>query len=184
MNELLKADFTKIISKHQKLNIKDFYATRGEIISITGDNGVGKTTFLKTLLGLSSYNKGNIHYLSNIKISSALDLKQLYEYLTGRQALKMQQILDNANSSKINNYIHIFQMDEYIDKKISTYSLGMKRRLLILNTLIVDADIYLLDEPTNGLSQNFLEILGELLNDIKNRNKTIIQDLIRQVTRK
>jgi len=171
MNILKLNNICKKYNDKNILSNISFDVNCGEIIGLVGPNGSGKTTLFKVISGLINHDSGDI--IKNGNISGIISKTPLYPFLTGKDHLKY--------ISKINNKCSIDEIEKFIDignkinNKVSTYSLGMKQRLCIGILLLNDSDIILLDEPTNGLDNEGIRELRELLRELsEKRKKTII----------
>ena len=136
-----------------------FSVKTGEIFGFLGPNGAGKTTTIRTLLGFLKPNLGDA-------IISGLNIKEdiveirrrvgyipgelaLYEHLTGRQCLQYFSSIRNTDLSLLDELQQIFELP--LDRKIKTYSRGMKQKLGIIQAFMDDPEIVIMDEPTSGL---------------------------------
>lgn len=156
------------------LDSLSFTVEKGTITGIVGPNGAGKSTFLKTMLGLYHINSGNI-YIENYSVRKDLEkcLEQIgciienpdiYNNLSGRKNLQLYASLNNMKDEDyINRLIELVKLNNRIDDKVKTYSLGMKQRLGIACALVGKPSILVLDEPTNGLDPFGIKELRELL---------------------
>lgn len=144
----------------------DFDLQDNEVISLLGHNGAGKTTLVKCLSSLLYPSEGNILYngkdiYQNIReyraqISYLLGGERgLYNRLTGREnavyLAALKGVFGKEIKGKIENYFRIFEMEAFIDKRVESYSRGMKQKLHIINALLTDAQVIFLDEPTAGM---------------------------------
>lgn len=156
---------------HKKMVLKDvsFTLSEGEIITILGANGAGKTTILNCLLrmikpdfgsisldGIDILSQKNNQYFK--KISAVLESSSnVYDYLNGLQNIEyFVGISDiNVRSKKLKEameyYAKLFQMEQVLSIKVGNYSRGMKQKLAIMIALLVEPKILILDEPTLGL---------------------------------
>lgn len=156
------------------------------IFGLVGCNGAGKSTLLKMILGIYKTSKGDIYingYSIKKDIEKALrnvgavvDSPSLYSYLSGRRNLEFFNLLGkNVTKDKINEVIRLLNMTKYIDKPVSTYSLGMKQRLSLGVALISFPKILILDEPINGLDPVGIKELRQVLLYLREKfNMTII----------
>lgn len=143
MNQrVLKVEnLTKIIRGKAIIQNIKFEINKGEIVGLLGPNGAGKTTVMKCLVGTTSFTKGEIVILgNNIKksnykflndIGAIIENPQFYNYLTGWQNLKQYSRMSKKkiDHKQLELIIHYVNMEEYIHKKVKTYSLGMRQRL-------------------------------------------------------
>lgn len=148
----------------------------GEIYGFIGHNGAGKTTLLKSIAGILRFDEGDIliHHQS-IK-SNPLEAKKLiayipdnpdlYESLTARQYFDFIADVFNIDINKrnilIEEYVNMFEMSEYINNPISSYSHGMKQKTAIVGALIHEPKVMLLDEPFVGLDPKASFLLKEV----------------------
>ena len=151
----------------------NLYIKYGERIVITGDNGSGKSTFLKTLIGEQKQIDGQISIGNGIKIGYiSQDTKEqnnesIEEYVMN--SLKNQKI---DNSSIIYTVLNQFNFDyEERTKKYSILSPGERTRLKLAIFSLEDINTLILDEPTNHLDIEALEAIEEVLKDF---NGTVI----------
>jgi ABC-2 type transport system ATP-binding protein len=144
--------------------IKDisFGVQGGEVFGFLGPNGAGKTTTIRMLVGLIRPTSGSVsicgHDVQNDFISamrcvgSIVENPELYKYLTGRENLEIfSRMLGPINHDRIEEVIRRVEMENRIDDKVKTYSLGMRQRLGIAQALLGKPRLLILDEPTNGL---------------------------------
>ena len=138
------------------LNVK-----KGIIFGLVGCNGSGKSSLIKSILSLYNVDKGIIKIFNkNIKnnnfnyynVGVVLDSKGVYKYFSGRRNLILFNLLRGANNEdNINKIISMLDMENYIDKIVNTYSLGMMQRLNLAIALLNKPKLLVLDEPINGL---------------------------------
>ncbi|MFN5829933.1 MAG: ATP-binding cassette domain-containing protein [Bacteroidota bacterium] len=160
---------------NQKVVLDGLHITFEEpkIIGIAGLNGAGKSTFFNVLSGLYKTNEQVL-----FRNDQPLDLNSVgyletnnffYSNITGNEYLK---IFNNSNQEfKLDNLQAYFQLP--LDNLIDTYSTGMKKKLALLSLLKQDKQIYLLDEPFNGLDLESNKILEWLIAALFNKGKTV-----------
>ncbi len=119
------------------------------IISFVSPNGCGKTTLLIILSNLIYYDKGNIKSTNEYKAVALIEEPIFYHHLTGFQNLAY--LLEKSEIHKVYELINLFQMKNFINNKVSIYSLGMKQRLALCYLFSVRANLVLLDEPMSAL---------------------------------
>lgn len=172
---VLKLDgVTKKIGKTTVINDVSFELCKGEILGLLGPNGSGKTTILKMLVGLLKPTKGSIYIqqldlqkdfkraISNV--GAIIENPIMYEFLSGYENLvQLFKMTDQFSYERIDEMVDILRMDEYINDKVQTYSLGMRQRLGLAQALLHRPSILLLDEPTNGLDPEGMKSLRDTL---------------------
>jgi ABC-2 type transport system ATP-binding protein len=148
---------SKAYKKQKVLDDVSFTMNTGEIIGLIGSNGAGKTTLMKILTGLIIHFDGTFNFNSHQgndsrKIGSVIEYPSFYSHLSGLDNLKyFASISGGIDEENIYDIVHLLDMEEYIEKKAKTYSLGMKQRLGIAQALLNSPELLILDEPTNGL---------------------------------
>ncbi|MDB6257305.1 ATP-binding cassette domain-containing protein [Lactobacillus amylovorus] len=142
--------------KKEIINGASFTISPGEIVGLIGSNGAGKTTIMKTLLGLTkftgkiSFNDQEVTLNKHSALKSVgalIENPAIYPFLSGRDNLKLYST-DSKGMSKL---ITRLGMDSYIDRKAKDYSVGMKQKLGIALALLNNPQLVILDEPMNGL---------------------------------
>ena len=141
----------------------NFSIQKGDIYGFLGPNGAGKTTTLRMITRLIFPNSGDIFIdghsiqtdsiLALSKVGSIIENPTFYLHLSARQNLTLSAKLAATKVSKarINEVLSIVDLKNVMDKKVKTFSLGMKQRLGIANALLCSPRLILLDEPTNGV---------------------------------
>ena len=151
-----------------------------EIIGIKGSNGAGKSTLLKMIAGILQPDLGNCTYSENVRsqISYVPQEISLYQTMTGFQNLKFwgiaQGLPDKAIKLRSKWLLSQLQLSEKGNKKVFTYSGGMKRRLHLASALMATPKILLLDEPVSGLDPKVTEEMYRLIEKINCEDKITI----------
>lgn len=137
----------------------------GDIHAFIGPNGAGKTTLIKAVCGIHPFDEGEIE-IGGISIrENPIEAKKLfacipdnpdiYEYLTGIQFLNfigdMFEIPSDVRKERISKYAEAFEITDVLNSLISTYSHGMKQKLVIISALLHTPKLLILDEPFVGL---------------------------------
>lgn len=156
----------------------------GEIYGFLGPNGAGKTTTIKMALGLLSIDEGNIiingndikkHFEKAMEnIGGIVENPDMYNYMTGRDNLKLYARIRNVKKERIDEVIKLVDMEKAADQKVGKYSLGMKQRMGLALTLLHSPKVLILDEPTNGLDPVGIKSLRNILKNIAKEEKTAI----------
>ncbi|HEY5586645.1 MAG TPA: ABC transporter ATP-binding protein [Ruminiclostridium sp.] len=171
----------------QVLNGINIEIPRGKIIGYIGPNGAGKSTTVKILLGLVTNYKGlvkvmgqdisdgNVEYKK--KIGYIPETAEIYDNLTAREYLtflgEMYGMSYEEVDSKAKKLMGLFGIEEVYDSRITSYSKGMKQKILIIASLIHNPDVLFFDEPLSGLDANSALIFKEIMSSLANQGKTI-----------
>ena len=166
--------------------------TRGEIIGLLGPNGAGKTTTMKMISRLLLPTEGEVwirengelQLLTNRSKNALLDRigflienPTYYDHMTPKQILTYFASLKGYPRKRLPKRIEEVMswvgLSEWINKKVGTFSKGMKQRLGIVSALIHDPDFLVLDEPQTGLDPKGRKEIRALLVKLKNSGKTI-----------
>jgi ABC-2 type transport system ATP-binding protein len=159
----------------------------GDIFGFVGHNGAGKTTLLKSIAGIIDFNEGEITVDGfNIKkeplkvkqrIAYIPDNPDIYESLTGIQYLAfisdVFEISEEERSREIDRYATLFEIKDVLNNPITSYSHGMKQKLVIISALIHKPKLFLLDEPFVGLDPKASFQLKEIFKDMCNNGTAI-----------
>jgi ABC-2 type transport system ATP-binding protein len=177
---------TKYYRSFPGLQSLDLEIKRGEIFGYLGPNGAGKTTTIRLLLGLLKPTNGSFfllgkniqdqpkEYFSNIGyIPGEISL---YNDITGNKYLDYfwelrKGRVNHSNKQRLHDLKARFKID--FDKKIGTYSKGMKQTIGIIQAFMHQPELLILDEPTSGLDPIMQEIFYDLLIEEKENNNTI-----------
>jgi len=159
------------------------------IYSLLGPNGAGKTTTLSILTTLLEPTAGSAAICGLDVVKQANEVRTrigvtfqetvLDDVLTGRQALdfhgKLYQQSKAKRQAKIEEMLALVELEDAADRKIRTYSGGMKRRLELVRGLMTEPDVLFLDEPTLGLDPQSRVRLGDYIMDLKeNQGLTLL----------
>jgi ABC-2 type transport system ATP-binding protein len=173
------------------VNSISFEVNKGEIFGILGPNGAGKTTTIKMLCTLLKPTSGQGIVLgtdvSDDKKTRELRMRVnmvsggergLYYRLTGRQNLRyfadLYKVPSSVREERIQKTIELVKMEDAADKRVETYSRGMKQRIHIARALINDPEILFLDEPTIGLDPEISLQIRKIVRDLSDSGKTVI----------
>lgn len=166
---------------------------RGEIAGLIGENGAGKTTFIKLISGMTAQDSGEIYVLGQSlhDEKSVLSLRNhisilgdanraLYWNMSGMDNIEYFWTLKTGKPCKglpplVTDYLERFNMNSFIHKKVEVYSKGMKQRLLLLLCLLNEPGILFMDEPLNGLDFENAFILKQIICEfVEDKNGTVI----------
>lgn len=158
-------NLTKIYHKNRiAVNNINLKVSQGDIYGFIGTNGSGKTSTIKSIVGIHDFT-GEI-YVNGISIKdNPVEFKKniayipdnpdIYEYLTGRQYINfiadLYRVSINERIQKTKSFSEIFEMSSFLDNTISSYSHGMKQKIVIIAALIHSPKLLIMDEPFVGL---------------------------------
>jgi len=154
----------------QNINIE---FQEGFIYGIVGKNGAGKTTLFRCISGLEKYN-GKIH--SKLKpLKNYLGFLPTEPYFFSKiTGIEYIRLLLNARNIELEDVKNKNVFDLPLNRYVSTYSTGMKKKLALTAVLLQKNEIYLLDEPFNGVDIQSNIIITEIINQLKILNKTVL----------
>ena len=143
-------------------------------LNIHGANGSGKTSFLKVITGISEIESGEVVNYSNnnVYVGHKYGLKT---NLTVSENLMLD--LQNNNGDKKNKLteaLEVYKMSKHRDTLVKHLSHGQQKRVSLMRTLLLDSDIWILDEPFSALDDETKVILNKTFVDANRRDKTII----------
>ena len=150
---------------------------KGEVFGFIGHNGAGKTTTIKSIVGIHNFEEGDILINSKSIKKNPIECKKdiayipdnpdIYEALTGIQYLNfiadIFKVSKNEREEKIKYYSEQFEINKALGDLISSYSHGMKQKLVIISALIHSPKVLILDEPFVGLDPKASFILKEIM---------------------
>ncbi len=165
----------------------NFYVRRGEVFGIIGPNGAGKTTTLRVIAGIIRKYEGEVK-VCNLSPADARKMGYIsympedafpYDNLTGYENLEFYaKIYSRGDKEKAREYVErgvkIANLGDRIYDRASTYSRGMKRRLLIARTLMVEPKVAILDEPTSALDVESAIKVRETVRGMRGQSTIVI----------
>lgn len=182
-------NLTKKFKKSTVVDNVSFKVNPGEIVGLLGENGAGKTTTLRmisTMLKITSgeavvnnfsADKEPIKVRNEIGILFGGDVG-LYDRLTARENIKyfanLYGMSDKDADVRIDELAKKFNMEEYIDKRVSKFSRGMKQKVSIARSIVHSPSVMLFDEPSTGLDVTAARTIQDFILDCKKENKTIL----------
>ncbi|KMY54855.1 bacitracin ABC transporter ATP-binding protein [Bacillus sp. FJAT-27231] len=155
-------EVSKMIKGKKIIDSLSFTIRAGEVFGFLGPNGAGKTTTIRMMVGLMKLTEGDIvicgHSIQKDfekavrHIGAIVENPEMYKFLTGYQNLQQYARMQKGiTKERINEVVQLVGLSDRIHDKVKTYSLGMRQRLGIAQSLLHSPKILILDEPTNGL---------------------------------
>lgn len=178
INNLTKKFNDKLILEDINLSFEE-----GNIYGIIGENGSGKSVFLKVLTGLTNTSLGEIKYYGKTlkkgefpkSIGILLDSPGLLPQYSAMKNLSLiSSIKKKINKIDIKEILSLVGIEQIDNTPIKKYSLGMKQKVGIAQALMENPKIIILDEPMNGLDENSITNIRNILIKLKSQDKLII----------
>jgi len=191
----------KKYGQKQVLHGIDLEIKSGQIIGYIGPNGAGKSTTVKILCGLISEFQGNITIFDKDLRTQAIEIKKqvgyipenavLYESLTPMEFMEfigeMRGLGIEQTRDKAEKLMDIFEMKPNLNQRISTFSKGMRQKVMICSALLHNPDLIFMDEPLSGLDANSVIMVKEMLVHLAREGKTVfysshIMDVVEKIS--
>ena len=175
IKNLCKSYGDKQVIKNISLKIED-----GEVVSLLGNNGSGKTTTFKMMASLSEIDHGQILYngdeIGQEIVSYLPEERSLFSDCTVYEHLKLVTDLNQMVNvdDKINRQLEYFKIKQYRNKKISELSKGNQQKVALAICLIKNAPIIILDEPFTGLDSENVDLFMQVIKALKYHGKTVL----------
>ena len=164
-----------------------FSLNRGEIFGFLGANGAGKTTTIKMATGILPVKSGSIKICGHDITHDAIEAKRhfgfvpdspiIFDKYTGREYIDfladIYGVDKSVRASVTADLLVRFSMQDAFDKRVSSYSHGMKQKIAIIGSLIHSPELWILDEPMMGLDPQSSFALKELMKQYKSEGKTV-----------
>jgi ABC-type multidrug transport system ATPase subunit len=152
----------------------------GKLYVIMGDNGAGKTTFLRTIAGLAQQTRGIISVLGSREIKSVraqvgymAHPSLLYDEMSGMENLNYFAGLYGLPDARCREVIAAIKLDPDLDRPVGQYSQGMRQRMSLARAILNDPKLLLLDEPFSNVDHNSAKEMTSLLANMRDQGKTI-----------
>lgn len=159
----------------------------GEIFGLLGHNGAGKSTIIKSLVGIQNISSGRMEIAgydiarqpieAKLRIGYVSDNHAVYERLTGREYINyiadLYLVSKEDRDARIEKYVTMFHLEHAIDHEIKSYSHGMKQKIVVIASLIHDPKVWILDEPLTGLDPVSAFQIKECMKDHASRGNIV-----------
>lgn len=173
--------------KKKALDDISFNINNGEIFAFIGHNGAGKTTMIKSIIGILNFDEGDI-LINNKSIKrEPIECKKMMAYVPDNPDLyenmkainfinficDMYEVSEEDRKERISKYSKLFEIDDKLNDDISSFSHGMKQKVAIIASLAHDPDILIMDEPFVGLDPKAVYDMKEIMKEMVKNGKTI-----------
>ena len=161
-----------------------FDLREGETVALVGHNGAGKTTLIKLMLGLIRPMSGSIRVLGEDPAAGEFAARRRLGYLpenvsfnaalTGRETLAFYARLKREGRGTVSPLLDRVGLGHAADRRVGTYSKGMRQRLGLAQALLGEPRVLLLDEPTTGMDPALRQSFYEIVEELRRRGATVL----------
>ncbi|WP_298382058.1 ABC transporter ATP-binding protein [Ferrimicrobium sp.] len=188
MTSVIEVDgLTKRLGAQRAVDGVSFSVSQGSVFGFLGPNGAGKTTTIRIIVGLIYPDAGSFSLLGEHKssrlhrvlprVGSFIEGPGYVPYLSARQNLDRflaaEGVHRRGRAPLIAHALEAVGLEMVMDKPVGRYSLGMRQRLGLAQALLGDRDLYILDEPTNGLDPSGMREVRRLIGELASLGKTV-----------
>ena len=180
-----------LVKRYHGITVVDnatFAVRPGEVIGYLGPNGSGKTTTVRMLTGLLEPSSGSVVFQGRAiaddlvgyrsRLGYVPEEANLYPFLSGREYLelvgRLRELPATLLERKIPPLLELFGMSAAADQSISSYSKGMRQKILISAALLHDPDVLIFDEPDSGLDVTAALVLRHLVHLLAKQGKAVL----------
>ncbi|MEJ3743033.1 ATP-binding cassette domain-containing protein [Actinomycetes bacterium KLBMP 9797] len=168
----------------QALDGFDMVVEAGQVHGFLGPNGSGKTTTLRTLLGLIRPNGGSMRilgqevptHLSAVagQIGAIVESPQFFPHFSAHDTLSLLADAGDVAQRRVPEVLELVGLRDRAKERVKTYSLGMKQRLAVASALLKQPKLLILDEPANGLDPGGIREMRDLVRNLSDSGMTVV----------
>jgi ABC-2 type transport system ATP-binding protein len=161
----------------------DLTVDRGSVFGFLGPNGAGKTSTIRILTTLTDPTNGTAHVAGHPVSDRASVVEHigflpeeppLYDELTGREQLEyVAGLRGHEDWARVESLLDRFDIEEDADRRVETYSKGMKQKLGLVQALLHEPDVLFLDEPTSGLDPRAARTVRDTISEVAAADTTV-----------
>lgn len=173
--------------KKKVLKDVSFKIESGEIFAFIGHNGAGKTTMIKSIMGILDFEEGDILVDNKSIKEEPLECKRIMAYVPDNPDLyenmkaidfinficDMYEVPENIRRENTTKYAKMFEIEDKLNDDISSFSHGMKQKVALISALAHDPKVLIMDEPFVGLDPKAVYDMKEIMRDMAKDGKTI-----------
>src|SRR4051794_14434409 len=162
----------------------DMVVESGQVHGFLGPNGSGKTTTLRTLLGLIKPNGGRMAILGREvpaalpevagRVGAIVESPQFFPHFSARDTLSLLADAGGVDRRRVTEVLALVGLRDRAKDRVRTYSLGMKQRLAVASALLKEPQLLILDEPANGLDPGGIREMRSLMADLASSGMTVL----------
>jgi ABC-2 type transport system ATP-binding protein len=168
----------------QALDGFDMLVEEGQVHGFLGPNGSGKTTTLRTLLGLIKPNGGRMRILGQEvpaalpqvagQVGAIVESPQFFPHFSAQDTLSLLAGVGRVPQQRVAEVLELVGLRERAKERVKTYSLGMKQRLAVASALLKNPRLLILDEPANGLDPGGIREMRALMRNLAESGMTVV----------
>lgn len=173
--------------KKKVLNNVSFKIESGEIFAFIGHNGAGKTTMIKSIMGILDFEEGDILVDNKSIKEEPLECKRIMAYVADNPDLyenmkaidfinficDMYEVPEDIRRENTTRYAKMFEIEDKLNDDISSFSHGMKQKIALIAALAHNPKVLIMDEPFVGLDPKAVYDMKEIMRDMAKDGKTI-----------
>lgn len=180
-NVLELSNIWKRIGKKMIIKNVAFSVGKGQVVGLLGPNGAGKTTLIRVIVALMQLDQGNImiagesltkNYKEAIQhVGAIVENPEFYNYMTGYDNLMqyVRMARQEISPEQIDEVVKAVHLENNIQQKVKTYSLGMRQRLGVAQALLHRPSLLVFDEPMNGLDPKGMREFREMILELRDQ---------------